>query len=82
MRHDKPQEGTRKPLRIPSLSKAPTGIRGLDELTGGGLPQGRPPLMVHSRSCRAGRGVILLTREQVAVRPLTVRRVLSGATTA
>jgi len=24
------------------LSKAPTGIHGLDELTGGGLPKGRP----------------------------------------
>jgi circadian clock protein KaiC len=27
------------------LGKAPTGIRGLDEITGGGLPQGRPTLI-------------------------------------
>ena len=28
-----------------ALAKAPTGIRGLDEITGGGLPQGRPTLI-------------------------------------
>lgn len=28
------------------LPKAPTGIRGLDEITGGGLPKGRPTLVV------------------------------------
>ena len=27
------------------LPKAPTGIQGLDEITGGGLPRGRPTLM-------------------------------------
>src|SRR4030042_4648677 len=27
------------------LPKAPTGIQGLDEITGGGLPQGRPTLI-------------------------------------
>jgi KaiC/GvpD/RAD55 family RecA-like ATPase len=26
------------------LPKAPTGIQGLDEITGGGLPKGRPTL--------------------------------------
>jgi circadian clock protein KaiC len=29
----------------PSLPKAPTGIRGLDEITGGGLPRGRSTLV-------------------------------------
>lgn len=29
----------------PPLEKAPTGIRGLDEVTGGGLPRGRPTLV-------------------------------------
>lgn len=29
-----------------TLPKAPTGIRGLDEITGGGLPKGRPTLVV------------------------------------
>ena len=28
-----------------SLPKAPTGIQGLDEITGGGLPRGRPTLI-------------------------------------
>ena len=31
--------------RGPQLPKAPTGIRGLDEITGGGLPQGRSTLV-------------------------------------
>src|ERR1700733_14291262 len=30
---------------LPILAKAPTGIRGLDEITGGGLPRGRPTLV-------------------------------------
>ena len=29
----------------PGLTKSPTGIKGFDELTGGGLPQGRPTLV-------------------------------------
>jgi circadian clock protein KaiC len=33
------------------LLKAPTGIRGLDETTGGGLPQGRPTLVCGSAGC-------------------------------
>jgi circadian clock protein KaiC len=35
----------------PSLPKAPTGIQGLDELTGGGLPKGRPTLLCGSAGC-------------------------------
>jgi circadian clock protein KaiC len=34
-----------------ALSKAPTGIDGLDEVTGGGLPQGRPTLVCGSAGC-------------------------------
>src|SRR5687768_553101 len=34
-----------------SLPKAPTGIEGLDEITGGGLPQGRPTLICGSAGC-------------------------------
>lgn len=30
---------------LPVLEKEPTGIRGLDEITGGGLPKGRPTLV-------------------------------------
>ena len=29
----------------PEFPKAPTGIDGLDEVTGGGFPRGRPPLI-------------------------------------
>src|SRR5512136_625569 len=34
-----------------TLPKAPTGIQGLDEITGGGLPQGRPTLICGSAGC-------------------------------
>ena len=34
-----------------SLSKTPTGIKGLDEITGGGLPQGRPTLVCGGTGC-------------------------------
>ena len=33
------------------LPKAPTGIQGLDEITGGGLPWGRPTLICGSAGC-------------------------------
>ncbi len=33
------------------LAKAPTGIPGLDEITGGGLPRGRPTLVCGSAGC-------------------------------
>ncbi len=33
------------------LSKAPTGIKGLDEITGGGLPAGRPTLICGAAGC-------------------------------
>ncbi len=41
------------------LPKTPTGIRGLDEITGGGLPKGRPTLVAGS----AGSGKTLLAME-------------------
>src|SRR5579863_2965454 len=34
-----------------SLPKARTGVQGLDEITGGGLPQGRPTLVCGSAGC-------------------------------
>jgi circadian clock protein KaiC len=34
-----------------ALPKAPTGIAGLDEITGGGLPRGRPTLVCGSAGC-------------------------------
>jgi circadian clock protein KaiC len=33
------------------LLKSPTGIKGLDEITGGGLPQGRPTLVCGGAGC-------------------------------
>ncbi|MGZ9270262.1 MAG: circadian clock protein KaiC [Candidatus Binatia bacterium] len=35
----------------PSLPKSPTGITGLDEITGGGLPTGRPTLVSGNAGC-------------------------------
>src|SRR4029434_10921064 len=34
-----------------TLPKCPSGIRGLDEITGGGLPRGRPTLVCGSAGC-------------------------------
>jgi circadian clock protein KaiC len=35
----------------PALTKAPTGIQGLDEITGGGFPAGRPTLICGAAGC-------------------------------
>jgi circadian clock protein KaiC len=37
--------------RIGELAKTPTGISGLDEVTGGGLPKGRPTLICGPAGC-------------------------------
>jgi circadian clock protein KaiC len=50
-----------KRRRVQTLSKAPTGISGLDEVTQGGLPRGRPTLV----SGRAGCGKTVLGLEFV-----------------
>ena len=42
-----------------SLPKTPTGIQGLDEITFGGLPKGRPTLVCGSAGC----GKTLLSME-------------------
>jgi circadian clock protein KaiC len=47
------------PKNSSRLPKAPTGIQGLDEITGGGLPKGRPTLVVGG----AGSGKTLLAME-------------------
>jgi circadian clock protein KaiC len=39
------------PKLRPQLPKAPTGIQGLDEITGGGLPKGRPTLVCGGAGC-------------------------------
>ena len=45
----KMKKARRPPLD--TLPKCPTGIKGLDEVTGGGLPQGRPTLVCGSAGC-------------------------------
>jgi circadian clock protein KaiC len=40
-----------KPGPLASIGKAVTGIRGLDDVTQGGLPQGRPTLLCGSAGC-------------------------------
>jgi circadian clock protein KaiC len=50
---------TTGPAGLPALRKAPTGIAGLDEITGGGLPQGRATLVCGP----AGSGKTLLGLE-------------------
>src|SRR4029079_9257175 len=50
------KESTRVPKTVNgkngrSLPKAPTGIQGLDEITGGGLPRGRASLFCGSAGC-------------------------------
>jgi circadian clock protein KaiC len=49
----------KKTDETPSLPKAPTGIQGLDEITRGGFPRGRPTLVCGS----AGAGKTLLSME-------------------
>ena|SRR5882757_3681593 len=46
----------------PGLEKAPAGIRGLNQVTGGGLPRGRVSLVAGA----AGAGKTLCERRQVA----------------
>jgi circadian clock protein KaiC len=48
-----------KPSDTRTLPKTPTGIQGLDEVTGGGFPRGRPTLICGS----AGAGKTLLAME-------------------
>ncbi len=38
-------------VQTQSLPKSPTGIKGLDEITGGGLPKGRPTLVCGNAGC-------------------------------
>src|SRR5579863_7165525 len=45
------QKESPKNLQSKSLQKTPTGISGLDEITGGGLPKGRPTLICGGAGC-------------------------------
>src|SRR5207253_581430 len=48
-RRKRPGNGSRPATR--PLAKAPTGIRGVDEITNGGLPRGRPTLVCGGAGC-------------------------------
>jgi circadian clock protein KaiC len=48
-RRERGAKTRRSPRR--ELPKSPTGIQGLDEITGGGLPRGRPTLVCGSAGC-------------------------------
>ena len=42
---------SKSPATATCLPKCPTGIQGLDEITGGGLPRGRPTLICGGAGC-------------------------------
>jgi circadian clock protein KaiC len=44
-----PAKRKKQPVKL--LPKSPTGIPGMDEITGGGLPKGRPTLIAGSAGC-------------------------------
>lgn len=49
MKHEQIMQ--RKSLSLSTLDKAPTGIRGLDEISGGGLPRGRTTIVCGGPGC-------------------------------
>src|SRR5215204_6476833 len=46
-----PLKSKKQLSKIKTLLKSPTGITGLDEITGGGLPTGRPSLICGAAGC-------------------------------
>jgi len=44
-------KSTQQNIKIKVLPKSPTGITGLDEITQGGLPKGRPTLVCGNAGC-------------------------------
>jgi circadian clock protein KaiC len=49
--------------RSRSVPKAPTGIAGLDEITAGGLPRGRPTLVCGRAGCEKTEEIASLAKE-------------------
>lgn len=45
------KKNNKQPIPSSTLPKSPTGIQGLDKITGGGLPTGRPTLVCGSAGC-------------------------------
>lgn len=54
-------KAAKKPASLPVFPKTPTGISGLDEITGGGIPKGRPTLVCGGTGC----GKTLLSIESI-----------------
>jgi circadian clock protein KaiC len=48
---DQPSASNGSAIQVGVLPKTPTGISGLDEVTGGGLPRGRPTLVCGPAGC-------------------------------
>lgn len=46
-----PPKSKKNLAKMKTLAKTPTGIKGLDEITGGGLPTGRPTLVCGAAGC-------------------------------
>ena len=44
-------DGSKSTSPMARLPKCPTGIQGLDEITDGGLPRGRPTLVCGGAGC-------------------------------
>src|SRR6266513_6528310 len=44
-------KSTRTGFSAREISKSPTGIQGLDDITGGGIPAGRPTLVCGNAGC-------------------------------
>src|SRR5579884_2989856 len=51
MRQLRNANGRTSSVVLPGLEKAPTGIQGLDEITGGGLPRGRTTVVCGGPGC-------------------------------
>src|SRR6266567_2876488 len=51
----KPNKNVKPAVEV--LQKCPTGIKGLDEITGGGLPKGRPTLVCGGTGCGKTPGI-------------------------
>ena len=51
----------------PELPKCPSGIQGLDEVTFGGLPKGRPTLVCGGAGCGK---TLLANNKQVCILPI------------
>jgi circadian clock protein KaiC len=77
MRAQEQKARNNKASRLPELPKCPTGIRGLDEITNGGIPRGRPTLVCGGAGCgKTLLGMEFLVRGAIAIDHIYVERSL------